>query len=275
MTINTKIRCATMVVLIVILSLIGAGCIGDAQTDYNLKYDFDMGDRFVYDITHSTEKPKNTVPIHIEMLVSDFDGNNITTNVTSIKTTDGNTTESAYTVIMDIHGNLMKTYPEDKIIPEIQPELPNLIIYSEKVIQEGDSWTVMFNKTVNYTLSGILTEYEVVGTKNHICICLKTVSTNAGRFECVGIKSDANFTSNTETETDNGTVYTTTTGKVSGEDWVDLKGGFIVKSEYNVDTVITTDLSEMYKEIGFENYYRETPMNSHIISELANIHKAQ
>jgi len=275
MTNNTKIRCATMVVLIVILSLLGAGCIGDAQTDYNLKYDFDMGDRFVYDITHSTEKPKNTVPVHIEMLVSDFDGNNITTNVTSIKTTDGNTTESAYTVIMDIYGNLMKTYPEDKIIPEIQPELPNLVIYPEKGIQEGDSWMVMFNKTINYTLSGILTEYKVVGTKNHTCIGLKTVSTKAGRFECVGIKSYVNFTSNTKTETDNATVYVTTTGKFSGEDWVDLKGGFLVKSEYNVDTVITTDLSEMYKEIGFENFYRETPINSHITSELGNIHKAQ
>ncbi|KAF5415900.1 MAG: hypothetical protein C5S48_04600 [Candidatus Methanogaster sp.] len=275
MTNNVKIRCATMVVLIAILSLLGAGCIGDAQTDYNLKYDFDRGDRFVYNITHSTEKPKNTVPIHIEMLVSDFDGNNITTNVTSIKTTDGNTTESSYTVIMDIHGNLMKTYPEDKIIPEIQPELPNLIIYSEKVIQEGDSWTVMFNKTINYTLSGILPEYEVVGTKNHTCIGLKTVSTKAGRFECVGIKSYVNFTSNTKTETDNATVYTTTTGKLSGEDWVDVKGGFLVKSEYNVDNVMTTDLSEMYGEIGFENFYREIPIIAHITSELANIHKAQ
>ena len=39
----------------------------------------------------------------------------------------------------------------------------------------------------------------------------------------------------------------------------------------NVDKVITTDLSEMYKEIGFENFYRETPVNSHIISELVNI----
>lgn len=275
MTNNVKIRCATMVVLIAILSLLGAGCIGDAQTDYNLKYDFDRGDRFVYNITHSTEKPKNTVPIHIEMLVSDFDGNNITTNVTSIKTTDGNTTESSYTVIMDIHGNLMKTYPEDKIIPEIQPELPNLIIYSEKVIQEGDSWTVMFNKTINYTLSGTLPEYEVVGTKNHTCIGLKTVSTKAGRFECVGIKSYVNFTSNTKTETDNATVYTTTTGKLSGEDWVDVKGGFLVKSEYNVDNVMTTDLSEMYGEIGFENFYREIPIIAHITSELANIHKAQ
>lgn len=260
-----------MVVLIVIQSLLGVGCIGDAQTDYILKYDFDMGDRFAYNITYSTEQPESIMPIHIEMFVSDFNGKNITTNVTSIKTTDGNTTKSSYIAITDIHGNLMKTYPEDKIIPEIQPELPNLVIYPEKGIQEGDSWMLMFNKTLNYTLSGILTEYEVAGTKNHTCIGLKTVSTKAGRFECVGIKSDVNFTSNTKTETNNTTVYITTTGKLSGVDWVDLKGGFLVKSEYNVDKVITTDLSEMYKEMGFENFYRETPVNSHIISELVNI----
>ncbi|MCD4842959.1 MAG: hypothetical protein K8R25_00545 [Methanosarcinales archaeon] len=205
------------------------------------------------------------------MLVSDFDGNKITTNVTSIKTTAGNITKSSYTIITDIHGNLMKMHPEDKIIPEIQPELPNLIIYPEKGIQEGDSWMVIFNKTLNYNLSGILTEYEVAGTKNHTCVGLKTVSTKDGRFECVGIKSDVNFTSNTKTETNNTTVYVTTTDKLSGVDWVDLKGGFLVKSEYNVDRVITTNLSEMYKEIGFENFYRETPVNSHIISELVNI----
>ncbi len=104
---------------------------------------------------------------------------------------------------------------------------------------------------------------------------LKTISTEAGRFECVGVKSDVNFTSNTKTETDNATVYITTTGIFSGEDWVDIKGGFLVKSKYNVDKVITTDLSEMYDEIGFENFYRETPINSYITSELADIYKTQ
>ncbi|AKB18211.1 hypothetical protein MSWHS_1348 [Methanosarcina sp. WWM596] len=277
-------KCATMHIIIIIMLLFGTGCIGDGQvdynlknnsedmqTDYNLQYDFNAGDIFVYNITHSTENSKNIIPTHIEMLVSDFDGTNITTNVTSIKTISGNTTKSSYTAIMDVYGNLMKAYPEIKIIPEIQPELPNLIVYPKKAIQEEDSWTIIFNNTLNNTSSGIL--YEVIGTKNYTCVGLKTISTKAGRFECVGIKSDSNFASNTTTETNGTAVCIITRGKLSGIDWVDLKDGFLVKSEYDIDTVMTTDLPETYKEIGFENFSRETPVNLHMVSYLENIKK--
>ena len=270
---NCKIKILS---LLVMLSVLGVGCIDDTQTNYNLKYNFDKGDRFAYDLQSYSETPKNTrTSMHIEMVVLDIGSNLITMQTGSTATTNGNKTESSYRITMTDHGKLIELNSEDLIIPEIQPEIPNTIVYPEKQIQNGESWTITVKKTGNFTSSEMLTEYELSGTKNYACIGFKKITVETGNFDCVGIESDLNFTLSMITKTTNGTVYTTTTGEVSGEDWVDVKGGFLVKSEYNVDKVITTDLSEMYKEMGFEKFYRETPMNSHIISELISIHKAQ
>lgn len=268
---SSKMRYAKMQAVIITLLLLGAGCIGNERTDYNLKYDFSTGDRFIYNITHSTEKPMNSVPIHVDILVTDYDENSITTYMTLIKATSENTTISSYNTTMDIYGNLMKTYPEIEIIPEIQPELPNLLAYPKKSIQKGDSWKTMFSRTTNDTSSGIF--YDVVGTKNCTCVGLKSVSIEAGIFKCVGIKSDVNFTSNMKTDTNNTTACIVTRGKMTGVDWVDLNSGFLVKSEYDIDTVTTTDLSEMYKELGFENFSREIPVTSHVSSYLEKMNK--
>lgn len=213
--------------------------------------------------------------MHIEMVVLDIGSNLITMRTGSTATTNGNKTESSYRITMTDHGKLIELNSEDLIIPEIQPEMPNTIVYPEKQIRNGETWTITIKKTGNFTSSEMLTEYALSGTKNYTCIGFKKITVETGNFNCVGIESDLNFTLSMITKTTNDTVYTTTTGKVSGEDWVDVKGGFLVKSEYNVDKVITTDLSEMYKEMGLEKFYRETPMNSHTISELISIHKVQ
>ncbi|MDW7728049.1 MAG: hypothetical protein SCH70_13265 [Candidatus Methanoperedens sp.] len=197
--------------LLILLSVLWAGCIDDTQTnvqtDYNLKYNLNSGDRFVYDTLYSTEAPKNTVPIHIEMVVTDFDGNNITTEVTSTIITNGNTTKSSYNAIIDIYGNLIKFDSDYKMIPEIQPELPNLIAYQKKRTQNGDSWIIPIKSAGTFAELGELTEYDVVGTKNYTWLGSKKISINAGDFECVGIKSEVNFTLTMKTETDSGSLY--------------------------------------------------------------------
>lgn len=77
-----------------------------------------------------------------------------------------------------------------------------------------------------------------------------------------------NYTLNKVINTTNGTVSIIITGNVLGEDWVDLKGGFLVNSKYNINSIIMADLSETFEQIGFEKFYRETPMTSQIVSEL-------
>ncbi len=115
---NPKKRFEVLLILFII-SVFGLGCIGEALTNYNLKYNFDTGDIFVYNCTYLTEKTKDTVPIRIEMLISDFDGNNITSNVTSTKIIDGNNTESSYTTVMDVYGNLITYIRQVNVIRDI------------------------------------------------------------------------------------------------------------------------------------------------------------
>ncbi len=257
------------ILLFFIISLAGIGCIENIQANSNMRYNLDSGDRFVYDIVYSTETPTNTILQRIEMLVSDFDGKNITTKVTSTITMDGNATKSLYNTILDTKGNLIKLDAKDNIIPEIQPELPNLIIYPENKIKKGDSWTIPIRKVGFFKDSEALNEYVVEGTRNYKWLDSKRVSVESGEFECAIIKSDANFTVNMKIETENGTIYISTTGSYSGEDWVDIKDGFLIKSTYDIDQVRITDLSEVYKKKGlFENFYRETPIRSHFSSEL-------
>jgi hypothetical protein len=264
----------TIILIILILlsiSLVGLGYIESKPNSYDLKYNFDEGDVFAYDIVSSVEMPNKMVtPINVDMNILDINNTSITVKKISMETTPGNKIKKSHIETMTDQGEIIKLNSEDLILPEIQPEVPNTIIYPENQIHQGESWTIPFKRANNLTTAGMLTSYELLGTNNYTCIGFKNVSVRAGSFECVGIESDSNFTLNMVTKTSNGTVYTTIAGKESGKNWVDLNSGVLVKSEYDVDKVIKTDLSEIYEEIGLEKCYKETPIDSHIISELVN-----
>lgn len=255
------------------MSLVGLGYIGNKPNSCDLKYNFNKGEQFSYSVISSVEIPQKAVtPMNVEMNVLDIGNNGITTiKKISTDTTDGNKTESSYNETTTDHGEIVKLNSEDFILPEIQPEVQNTIVYPENQIQQGESWTIPFKRIGNLTTSGMSTDYELVGTNNYTCTGFKNIPVKAGNFDCVGINSDLNFTLNMVTKTSNGTVYTTITGKESGENWVDLNGGFLVKSGYDVDKVITTNLSDTSQKIGLEKCYRENPVVSHITSELVNI----
>lgn len=256
------------------LSLVGIACTvntqNNSQISYNLTYNFDKSDKLDYSSVHSIEKPKKTVSENIEMLVSDVGKNHIAMQVTSITTTNENKTEDCYNMNMTAHGNLIELNSKNLTIPEIQPELPNTLKYPATEIKKDDVWRTTFDKVGNVTSTEGVIEYDLVSMTEYKCIGLKTISVDAGNFNCVGIRSDMNFTLNMTTTSYNKTIYTITTGNTSGEDWVDSKGGFLVKSEHNANKIIKTDYSDTYKEIGFEKFYRETPLNSYTVSELTN-----
>ena len=267
---NCKIK---ILPILVILSVLGTGCIEDrqnnVQTNHDLRYNIDKGDRFAYDLISSSEMPKNIRTLmHIKMVVSDSDSDLITTRVVSTTSTNGNKVESSYRLTMTGHGKLIKSESEDLIIPEIQPELPNTVVYPEKAVQKGETWTNITKREGTFTSKEGSINYTVVSTKNYTCLGLKSISCKAGNFQCVGINTDINFTLNMTTKTPNGTVYTIIVGKASGENWVDLRGGFLVKSTYDVNKIIKMDLSEVYKKTGFGVFYRETPINYQTVSEL-------
>lgn len=262
-----------IILIFLSLSLIGLGYIENEPNNYDLKYNFNKGEQFSYAVISSVEIPEKVVtPIDVEINVLDIGNNSITTiKKISTDTTYGNKTESSYNETMTDRGEIIKLNSEDLILPEMQPEMQNTIVYPENQIRQGESWTIPVKRIGNFTISGVSTEYELLGTNNYTCIGFKNIPVKAGNFDCVGINSDLNFTLNTVTKTSNGTVYTTIIGKESGKNWVDLNDGFLVKSEYDVDKVITTDLSDTSKKIGLEKCYRENPVDSLITSELVNI----
>ncbi len=155
--------------LIGIISLFGLGCIcilEEKPTNYDLKYNFNKGDYFIYEILYSTELPKNTIraPIHIETVVSDISEDNISMNVTSTSTVDGNKKKS-YNMTLTTQGKTVKSDFGGQIIPGIQLEFPNTLFYPENGIQKDESWSASFDKEENFTSEGIPGRYEVSCTK--------------------------------------------------------------------------------------------------------------
>jgi hypothetical protein len=141
--INYKLKILSISVL---FSVLVVGCIDDtqtnAQTNYSLKYNFDKGDRFAYDLLSSIETPKNTrTSMHVEMVVSDISSNLINMQIGSTATRNGNKTESSYHISINDYGELIESDSEDLIISEIQLELPNILVYPEKMVQQGETWT--------------------------------------------------------------------------------------------------------------------------------------
>ncbi len=44
--INSSKKKFKLILILLVISVFGLGCIGEALTDYNLKYNFDVGDKF-------------------------------------------------------------------------------------------------------------------------------------------------------------------------------------------------------------------------------------
>ncbi|AKB78741.1 hypothetical protein MSHOH_2258 [Methanosarcina horonobensis HB-1 = JCM 15518] len=271
---NLKIFVLAVVILI---SLVGAAYTVNTQkspqTSYNLTYNFEKGDKFNYKSVSSIEKPKNTISENIDILVSDVGKNHITIQAISTATINGNKTEDSYYINMTSHGSSMELSSKNSTIPIIHSELPNTLTYPEKEIKKDDTWITALDKFGNYTSDEGSTNYNLTYVTKYECLGLKTIYLDAKYFDCIGIKSDTNFTLNTATMALNKTIYVNTTGNTLGESWVDLKGGFLVKSEYDTKEIVKTDYSDLYEEIGLEKLYRETPINSHTTYELVNIKK--
>lgn len=264
-----KWKIGIILILFVIIS-IGIGCISEKTASYDLKYNLQKDAKFTYDVQYFTKLGHFTTitPMNIEMMVLNTTDDVIYTETEIESITHGNKTASEYTVKMTRSGIILKSNSTNLAIPEIQPELPNMIQYPGKMIKRDEMWSVPVKNAEDFTsLEGLKMEYVIEGTKNYTCLGPKKVSVKGGEFGCIGVKSEINFTLNISNS--NRTEYTSTTGYISGESWIDSKEGFLVISTYNVDKWIKLNLSSpIYKEMGFERIYREMHTNAQMTSKV-------
>lgn len=260
---------------LIVLVIFTAGCIDNSQSNaqekYNLQYGLKMGDTYNYDVLATIEKPNIEVSEATSIYVTGV-GNNYTNLKIFINSKINDVlSEETYYLNMTSKGTIVNVSSDNLIIPEIQPELVSILEYPEKEITQGKIWHSYFNKNDSYFTNNNLVEYTIVGNTTYKYIGTDEISVSAGKFDCAVVVTDTNYILEMSSTSKNKTVSLKTIGNTQGENWVDLNKGFLVKSEYYIDKNTITNYSDAYKEIGIENAYRETPMNSYVTSELLSI----
>jgi hypothetical protein len=261
------------IVFLVIPALLFAGCIGNAlvlQKQHGLKYSLAQGDQLTYEITSDSANKDTTVKWGLEMDVT-----NTSDTFLNLKIIPGNVDqqppESPYTLTITPYGNVITTSFSGPVAREIQPEFPNGLKYPEKPVRFGEVWTEPVAYSGTYPTKDGIVEYSVTGDSRYTWFDQKTVPVSAGKFQCIGVKQDVNFTLVEKIVTGNNTIYTTSEGKINGENWIDQDKGFLVLSRYSVKKTLKADISDVMKTAGFAEFHREIPSDSTISCELMNV----
>lgn len=259
-----------------VLAVLIAGCISSAvilKKEYEPKYVFSTGDRLAYEVTSTQEKLNSAIKTVIEMDVTRGDEKLIEFHITPKSTIAGQGEESPYTLTITPYGENVQTDFKGPVLREIQPEFPNGLKYPERPVSLNSVWIDTLAQSGNYSTPKGIVEYSVSGDSRYTTIDPKMVSVKAGEYPCLGIKHDVNFILTEKFDSVNGTVYMTTTGKITGENWIDENKGFLVKSDYSIRKMINSDDSDIMKVVGFKAFYREIPLSSRVSCELVQMGK--
>ncbi len=264
------------IVFLVIPALLIVGCIGNAQVmqkEHGLKYSLSKGDQLTYKMTSASGNQNAATKWDLEMDVT-----NISDTVLDLKVIMGSagneqTAELPYTLAITPYGNVIATSYSGPVAREIQPEFPNGLRYPEKPVTPGEVWIGTIANSGTYPTKDGIVEYSVTGDSRYTYFDQKTVSVGAGKFDCIGVKQDVNFTLVETIVTGNDTIYTTTNGKINGENWIDQDKGFLVKSSYSVKKNMKADITDVMKKAGFTEFHREIPSDSNVSCELVWMRK--
>jgi hypothetical protein len=261
------------IVFLVIPALLLAGCTGNApvlQEEHGLKYSLSKGDQLTYEITFASGNKDTAIKWGLEMDVT-----NTSDTFLDLKVIPGNIdqqpAESPYTITITPQGNVIATSFSGPVAREIQPEFPNGLKYPEKPVSPGEIWTEPLAHSGTYPTKDGTVEYSVTGDSRYTCLGRKTVPVSAGKFQCVGVKQDVNFTLAEKIVTGNTTIYTISKGNISGENWIDQDKGFLVLSRYSIKKTLKADITDVMKKAGFAEFHREIPSDSTISCELMKV----
>lgn len=268
---NAILGCACLILLIAT-----GGCISNATTpqdNFTLTYSFTPGDRLAYQVTSVSEDKSTNLQENLRIDVINHTDNLYTLRVNPGDTYNEKQNGSSYEISITPLGALVKSGDSGPVFREIQPEFPDGLEYPSRIVFAGESWSRNLAKSGNYSTAEGIVEYSVTGDSRYTLVDQGMVSVTAGRFSCVRIMQDVNFTLKERIGTPDGIMYTTTSGTISGENWIDSKSGILIKSVHQVNKTIYADISNIMRKGGFGEFHREIPSKTTVSCELTDWEK--
>jgi len=270
-----KLTTVLTIISLLGLLIIGIGCLGvqangsSLNTNSPSKYSMHENQQLNYEIAILSKDRSTNVLKDLKMHVDKVDSENISE---TFVITVANSLENRFAIKMTNRGNILESNSKKPIIPEVQPELPNLLEFPEKSTNSGTHWTKEFNQSGNYLTSNGTIEYYLTGNSDFTNIGRKKITTMAGTFDCIGIKHVTDYLIKESLISENGTSNSEKYGNFNGENWIDPRNGILIESAFDSHKVISVDLSETTKgAFGFEKMYREVPVDFHMTTKLTNI----
>ncbi|WP_048152658.1 hypothetical protein [Methanolacinia paynteri] len=239
--------------------------------DSFLKYDIQDNQEYDYEINISSKEQSLNVLKNLEMSVDKAENEDIYEKYV-LTTASSAEVENSYIIQRTDQGKIIDINSKTPIIPEVQPEFPNLLEFPEKTVEPGMEWTTVFDKSGDSITKNGTIKYEATGTSDFEIIGKKVIITESGNFDCVGIKQTVNYSIKESIVSKNETLNSEKYGYYTGENWINLENGILIRSSFNHHRVISADLSESYQGFfGFEKIYREVPIDFQIVTELTEV----
>jgi hypothetical protein len=256
-------------VILVVFMIVTTFVLANNQTNsFYLRYQLNPNEIFEYNMVISTDSSDEMHTLLIKNIV--YSSTNESIKMHIITKNNSNLDGTAYYKNMTYVGNILDSDYEPLAQLEIQPEIPNSLVYPEDIIHVGDTWLKKIKYSGSYSSDLGLIWYNVTGETKYSCIGSERIFVGLVPFECVNITSQSYFNLNENIDTFNGTVIVETKSEAKGYNMIDQNRGYLVKSKYDLKTVIKTDQSEIFRnlDLGLGYFSREIPIRSTIITEL-------
>ncbi|WP_407356271.1 hypothetical protein [Methanolobus sp. WCC5] len=259
-----------------ILFILTVGYITNSQSsnnqgEYILKYSLKEGEQYDYNVQTIVEKSSKNVLEHVQMDVVGVDDNAISLEARANSGSSVDSKEGIFYITMTPYGKIDQIDSQDLIIPEIQLEVVSILEYPEKEFKIGNTWSSDFNRSGSYFVDNNSIEYTVFGNTTYECLGGDKLSVKGGKFDCVSLATTTCYTLDAEYEYANKSLHLITTGTTKGENWISVDKGILIKSEYSIDKNTKGDYSDIYKDVGVKNAYRDTPFKIYVTRELVDV----
>jgi len=230
-------------VLVAAILVIAAAVLVLSPAPFDLKYRFVPGDNLSYQITTVDLSQNLSDTKDITMRVIGADAGHFTLEMALPSESRNRThTEPPARFSYNERG-ILGSLPLQKEMLTSSAFMPNMLLYPEKPVRTGDTWqySPSFNGTMN--ASSLPVEYHFTASNSYAFKENGTIMTPTGTIPGARIAHTGTYDLTFSTSYENKMLSTTIKGKFSGDNWVSLEKGYLVTSEYDLETTTILDTS--------------------------------